>query len=173
MRRSLGIQGFAVLAAVVATLFLAVPTQSMAADEDIYRENSDVSRMFHKFGRGVVNVLTGWIEIPKNVAKQWRETDPFTGFVLGVIKGFGWGFGRTVAGFYEIVTFPFPIPRDYQPIMMPEFILPSIWGESLPIFRDDFASEGGTSESRYTYAAGSTYGKQAAINAANRSTPSP
>ncbi len=172
MRRFFSVLGFALLLGFATTLTVSLPQTAAAAEEEVYRDNADISKMFHKFGRGLVNVLTGWIEIPKNIAKEWRKTDPFTGFVLGTIKGIGWGFGRTVVGVYEVITFPFPIPQDYQPIMSPEFILPSIWGESLPIFQDEFVTESGAS-STYTYATGTTYGKQSAIDAANRSYTSP
>lgn len=113
------------------------PAQVTSAGE-VERENSDVNKMFHKLGRGVVNVLTGWLEIPKQTAKEWRRTDPFTGTVLGVVKGVVWGIARTFAGFYEIISFPFPIPSNYEPIMEPEFVLPTVWGERLPLFRDEF-----------------------------------
>lgn len=164
--------GFVCILSVAASLTLSLPNRSYAADEDLYRENSDVSKMGHKLGRGIINVLTGWIEIPKNIAKQWRETDPFTGLVLGLIKGIGWGFGRTVVGAYEIVTFPFPIPRDYATIMNPEFILPSVWGESLPLFRDEYKA-GQDAGTRYSEASGPTYGKENAVRAAESSVSSP
>ncbi len=44
-----------------------------------------------KLGRGLVNILTGWIELPKNI--------------------------------YETVTFPFPLPQEYKPILEPEYVL--------------------------------------------------
>ena len=88
--------------------------------------------MFHKLGRGTVNLLTGWIEIPKNIAKRWREYDPFTGFIVGGCEGAAWGLGRTATGAYDMVTFFLPIPEDYQPLMEPEFILPGLWGASIP-----------------------------------------
>jgi len=165
-----------------ATLTVVTPQRSYAADEDVYRENTDINRMFHKLGRGLVNVLTGWIEIPKNIAEEWRASDPFTGFIVGTIKGIGWGFGRTVAGVYEVVTFPFPIPRNYQPVMQPEFILPSIWGESLPLSSDSYmagqmASGGSGSSSRYGSpyysATGPTYGKSESMGVAAGSPTSP
>lgn len=107
-------------------------------DEDVYRESTDINKMFHKLGRGLSNVLLGWVEIPKNIAKEWRQTEPFTGTIVGFVKGIGWAVARTVAGFYEVISFPFPVPRDYQPIMYPEFVLPSVWGERLPIYEDEF-----------------------------------
>jgi len=121
-----------------------VPATSHAqVDEDVYRENTDITKMFHKLGRGISNVLLGWVEIPKTVAKEWRNTEPFTGTIVGTVKGFGFAVMRTFAGFYEIVSFPFPVPRNYEPIMYPEFVLPSVWGERLPLYQDEFlAAEG-------------------------------
>ncbi|GAB4312599.1 MAG: hypothetical protein Kow0059_03250 [Candidatus Sumerlaeia bacterium] len=123
-------------AAVLVGLVFTVSTPSIQAS-DVYREQTAIDAMMEKLGRGMVNILTGWVEIPKNIAKKWRETDPFTGFVVGSIKGVGWGFARTMVGVYETITFPFPVPRDYQPIMEPEYILPSVWGEELPFMEGE------------------------------------
>ncbi len=180
MRLTTRFGALAIMLGLAAALTLATPQRSWAADEDIYRENSDISKMFTKLGRGLVNVLTGWIEIPKNVAKEWRQTDPFTGLIVGCIKGLGWGIGRTLAGVYEVFTFPFPIPRDYKPIMYPEYILPSIWGESLPMMRQDYmggrkaaGTDTGPIGSPYYEATGPTYGKSNLRGVAAQSPTSP
>ncbi|MDX1973709.1 MAG: exosortase system-associated protein, TIGR04073 family [Candidatus Sumerlaeia bacterium] len=136
-----------ILAALILGVFTLMPAASHAqVDEDVYRENTDISKMFHKLGRGVSNVLLGWVEIPKTIAKEWRRTEPFTGTIMGTIKGLGFAVMRTFAGFYEIISFPFPVPRNYEPIMYPEFVLPSVWGERLPLYSDEFlAAEGNQS----------------------------
>ena len=90
-------------------------------------------KMFRKLGRGATNIFTGWMEIPKNISKQWRAYDPFTGFFVGGVEGVAWGVGRTMVGVYDTVTFFLPIPADYEPLMEPEFILPGIWGDPLPL----------------------------------------
>ncbi|CAN5283535.1 hypothetical protein BH09SUM1_BH09SUM1_15500 [soil metagenome] len=128
----------------VAPKMNAVSYAQTSVDEDVYRENTDIDKIFHKLGRGIVNVLTGWVEIPKNIAKEWRRTDPFTGTVVGLIKGLGWGIARTFAGFYEVISFPFPVPRNYEAIMQPEFVLPTVWGERLPLYRDEFIGSSGS-----------------------------
>ncbi len=111
-------------------LCIGVMATAYAGDE--YRSQSQAGSMMHKLGRGIVNVFTGWMEIPKNIAAEWQKTDPFTGCVIGTIEGIGWSWGRTAVGFYDIVTFPLPVPKDYQPLMEPEFILPDIWGADFP-----------------------------------------
>lgn len=103
-----------------------------AAADDMARSQTQAASMMHKFGRGVVNVLTGWIEVPKNISKEIKETDPFSGVVVGTVKGIGWGWGRTFTGVYDVFTSPLPIPEKYEPLMEPEFILPDLWGAELP-----------------------------------------
>ena len=122
-----------------------------ASDEDVYRENTDIDKIFTKLGRGVVNVLTGWIEVPRNIAKEWRRTDPFTGTVIGLFRGFGWAVARTFAGFYEVISVPFPVPRNYEPVMQPEYILPTVWGERLPLYRDEFVGTGQSVDAAVDY----------------------
>ena len=67
----------------------------------------------HKAGRGITNVLTSWIEIPKNIQLGVQEDNPVTGALWGAVKGFGLGGTRLLVGLYETVTFPIPYPKDY------------------------------------------------------------
>lgn len=75
-----------------------------------------------KLLRGVGNVLTGWVEIPKNIYDESVKTNVLVGLTWGTLKGAGWTVVRTVAGAYETVTFPFPIPESYKPIVEPEYV---------------------------------------------------
>jgi putative exosortase-associated protein (TIGR04073 family) len=92
--------------------------------------------MLNQLGRGITNVLTCWVEIPRNIAIEWEKTDPATGLVMGTVKGFGWGFARFATGVYEAVSFPFPVPRNYECLMEPEFVVTDIWGDHVPNFTD-------------------------------------
>jgi len=75
-----------------------------------------------KLGRGVANILTGWLEIPKNIYNTSIEANPMVGITVGTAKGIGMSIVRTGAGVYEVFTFPFPLPEDYVPILEPEFV---------------------------------------------------
>ena len=75
-----------------------------------------------KLVRGVANVLTGWVELPKNIYDTSVEENIFSGLTIGLAKGLGMGIVRTGAGIYEVITFPFPIPEDYAPVLEPEFV---------------------------------------------------
>lgn len=118
------------IATALVACFLTVSAAN--AQGDLYREQSDIDKMMEKLGRGVTNILTSWVEIPRQVAIEWEKTDPATGSIVGTIKGFGWGFARFFTGAYEIVTFPFPIPQDYDPLIEPEYIVTDIWGAPIP-----------------------------------------
>ena len=67
----------------------------------------------HKMGRGVVNVLTGWIELPKHIHLGKQEENPVIGMARGFVKGAGLTLLRGGVGVYEVLTFPIPYPKDY------------------------------------------------------------
>ena len=96
--------------ALVMVMVLAVATASYAQDPA------------KKLGRGLANILTGWIELPKNIYDTSVEDNPLAGLTIGLAKGVGMTIVRTGAGIYEVVTFPFPIPEDYGPVLEPEFV---------------------------------------------------
>ncbi|MBU0570760.1 MAG: exosortase system-associated protein, TIGR04073 family [Candidatus Omnitrophica bacterium] len=75
-----------------------------------------------KLGRGLANILTGWVELPKNIYDTSVEDNVLAGITMGLAKGIGMFIVRTGAGVYEVVMFPFPIPEDYQPVLEPEFV---------------------------------------------------
>ncbi|MBN1902687.1 exosortase system-associated protein, TIGR04073 family [Candidatus Sumerlaeota bacterium] len=117
---------------VILTILLGGLILTNSYADDLSRSKSEPASMMHKLGRGVVNIFTGWIEIPKNIAIEWKKSDPFSGFFIGFFKGLAWTWGRTLCGVYDVITFPLPIPEHYAPLMEPEFILPDIWGADFP-----------------------------------------
>ena len=80
-----------------------------------------------KLGRGVANIITGWVEIPKNVYETSQDENILMGLTIGLAKGLGMSVIRTGAGIYDAVTFPFPIPQDYEPLLEPEYVLGEEW----------------------------------------------
>ena len=78
-----------------------------------------------KLKRGALNVVVSPLEIPNAMWDDWQ-----TGTVTGYLGGATWGvvYGaikfttRALAGLYEVVTFPVPVPKDYWPVIEdPEF----------------------------------------------------
>ncbi|MFP4382274.1 MAG: exosortase system-associated protein, TIGR04073 family [Candidatus Sumerlaeia bacterium] len=126
---------FGILAMILVLMVLGMSMPAAQAADD-YRPESDIDNMFTKLGRGLVNVFTGWLEIPSQIGKTIRKTDPVTGTVIGLLKGSAWTVARMCTGVYEVVTFPFPLPENYEPIIEPEYIVKSMWGEPMPVFGD-------------------------------------
>ncbi len=71
-----------------------------------------------KLGRGSINIVSGWLEL---FLQPTKETKPYEMF-LAVFRGFGYGVGRTFSGVYEVLTFPIPIPSDYESVIEPESV---------------------------------------------------
>ncbi len=67
----------------------------------------------HKMGRGVANVLTGWMELPKQIHLGRQEENPVAGFGWGLLKGAGLTVLRAGVGLYEALTFPLPYPKGF------------------------------------------------------------
>ena len=124
------------IAFLVALTFILASGMAFAGANEVYRQQSSLNKMLHKLGRGMTNVVTCWVEVPRNIAIEWEKTDPVTGFFLGTVKGFGWGFARFATGIYDTFTFPFPIPENYEAMIEPEFVITDIWGADIPELTD-------------------------------------
>ena len=90
---------------------------------------AETGRVGRKLGRGFANTLFGIAEIPQTIVAVSREHGGGAGATWGVVKGIGRFVAREGTGVYEIITFPLPFPRNYDPIMQPEFPLSSDKGE--------------------------------------------
>ena len=76
-----------------------------------------------KLKRGAINLATGWVEVPKNIYDKTVEENWIHGVTTGLASGIGMSIVRTGAGLYEVVTFPFACPENYQVILEPEFVI--------------------------------------------------
>jgi putative exosortase-associated protein (TIGR04073 family) len=81
-----------------------------------------VDGMMNKLARGVANVATGWLELPKQVSLTTKEEGAAMGATVGPLKGIGMTLVRTVGGAVEIGTFFFPYPGWYGPIIEPGYV---------------------------------------------------
>lgn len=72
-----------------------------------------------KFGQGLANAATGFIEIPKNIINISHEQNAFVGLTWGTLRGVMQTVSRTTLGAAELITAPIPTS---------DFITPSyIW----------------------------------------------
>lgn len=104
------------LRALVSILFLAGGVL-LASATTCYAEDA-----FNKLGRGVANTFTGWVELPKNVYTKSNEQNAVSGATVGLAEGIGMAIVRTGAGIFDVITFPFPVPEDYKPVLEPEYV---------------------------------------------------
>ncbi len=97
-----------------------------------------------KLVRGIANFTSGWVEIPKQIYLVGQNEGWLTGALRGPMDGLGMFVARTIAGAYEMVSFPFPIPPHYQPLLQPDFV----WQPEPPSDRVEAASpsQGSASE---------------------------
>lgn len=72
---------------------------------------------FDKGGRGLSNVLFGWLEIPLGIQARYTESNTAGSFIAGTGVGVVKGVVRTIVGAYETVTFFLPYPEDFRPIL--------------------------------------------------------
>jgi putative exosortase-associated protein (TIGR04073 family) len=74
-----------------------------------------------KLTRGIVNLTTGWLEIPNQMAQREDDGTTMMWTVHGFLNGLSTGVARTFYGAYDILTFPFP---SYDaPMMDPDTII--------------------------------------------------
>ncbi len=107
-------RSFAVIGLLV---FLVAGALTPTATADV-----DSGKAIGKLSRGVVNIVTGWVEVPKCMYETAHTSGAPAGFTWGLLRGLGHGFVRTAAGFYEFFTFPFPAPPNYEPVIQPEYV---------------------------------------------------
>lgn len=93
----------------------ATPAGQDRVDELLGRYN--LYPAFEKLGRGVANVLGGWLEIPLNIQSRYSPSDTGSSLVTGVVHGVFRGLVRTGVGAYEVVTFFLPYPENFAPIL--------------------------------------------------------
>lgn len=81
-----------------------------------------VDGMANKLVRGVANIATGWLEIPKQIYITWKEEGAAKGLTVGPVKGIGMTLVRTGAGVGETLTFPVAYPGFYDPLFDPAYV---------------------------------------------------
>lgn len=100
------------IAAVVVAL--AAPTAARASVDD---------GPIQKLGRGATNLVTGWLELPAQVAAVTEKSGSFAGMTVGFGRGVVLGIGRTLVGALEMATFPIPNPNvGFGPVIEPETV---------------------------------------------------
>jgi putative exosortase-associated protein (TIGR04073 family) len=76
-----------------------------------------------KLTRGVANSLSGLLEVPQTIGEEWKASNNMAiGMFAGFGKGLVWAVGRTFSGFWDVLTFPFDIPKNYDSLVKPDYV---------------------------------------------------
>ena len=81
-----------------------------------------VGGMGNKAVRGIANVTTGWLELPKQIYVTANEDGAASAVFVGPLKGIGMTLVRTLVGVAELATFFIPYPGYYDPYFEPPFV---------------------------------------------------
>jgi putative exosortase-associated protein (TIGR04073 family) len=76
-----------------------------------------------KLMRGVANLADSLVEVPGTMMRKSNKEGVLSGMTFGMVEGVFNTVKRAMAGAWEIVTFPIPVPENYDPILPePEFL---------------------------------------------------
>ena len=76
-----------------------------------------------KLQRGFLNIAFAPVEISYALAKVKTKDWLIPSAAVGVVEGISRASLRALTGAYDLLTFPFPFPSDYQPVLQPEWAL--------------------------------------------------
>ncbi len=105
------------------SLWLAVMVLGMATTARAQEEpSSRVIKSLRKLGRGMANLATAPAELIRTPELVGRRDGYVAAMSVGLVHGLCRVFLRGLTGAFEVATFAVEIPRDYQPLMKPEFV---------------------------------------------------
>jgi putative exosortase-associated protein (TIGR04073 family) len=100
-------------------LLLLIAAPSFALDGP--QPEAVAEKMSFKLVRGVTNVATCVVEVPKQTILMSRDRGSIA-YVVGPLKGIGMMVYRLFCGVTETVFFPVPQPGYYDSMIAPEFV---------------------------------------------------
>jgi len=71
--------------------------------------------------RGLAAMAVPFLEIPGNVIHTSEQEGDFAGWTEGLARGLGMAIIRPPVGFFELVTAPWAVPPNYDPVLRPEY----------------------------------------------------
>ena len=118
--RTRSLTGWGVLGALVLGVIAAAPVAWADLDADL--PSPRIMGSLHKLGRGLANIATCPLEIPRMTRIVSGKDGWIAGSTVGAAQGLGRGVLRGLVGVFEVVTFFAEIPPNYEPLMKPEFV---------------------------------------------------
>ncbi len=84
-------------------------------------ELENTGTAMRKLQRGFLNMALSPWELAHELTYGKKTDSAVPTWVGGLGRGSIYTAGRALTGVYELVTFPIPIPRNYEPVIQPEF----------------------------------------------------
>lgn len=111
-----------IVALVTIATFVALTAPLVRADS--VEEEKVIRPHIHKLSRGVVNIGSAPLEIPKQMIKRAQEgsgvDEQIAGYLTGTVTGVGWCFWRLGSGIVDVFSAPFS--GNEKGLIEPEFI---------------------------------------------------
>ena len=121
-KRSRRVDGAAVLLLVLVSFAGTGPACAVQAHDSEEATPSRVDGSLRKLGRGIANVATAPAELIRTPQLTTRREGYIAGLSIGIVEGAWRTVERALTGIFEIGTFYAEIPKDYGPLMKPEFV---------------------------------------------------
>jgi putative exosortase-associated protein (TIGR04073 family) len=109
------------LPAMIGTLLLLVSFSVSCLAQEESKPEFVAGKMSVKFVRGITNVATSVVELPKQTYLTVRD-EGAVGYIIGPLKGIGMTVLRALGGAAETVFFLVPQPGYYDPVMNPDYV---------------------------------------------------
>ncbi|MBI3307111.1 MAG: exosortase system-associated protein, TIGR04073 family [Candidatus Omnitrophica bacterium] len=84
-------------------------------------EIEPVGTPLRKLQRGFLNIALSPAEMSYELHNVRKVDNVVPSWATAMSKGFFYMGGRILAGAYDILTFPVPAPKNYEPLVYPEF----------------------------------------------------
>jgi len=100
---------------------------AMSQEEEQGGGTKNFKSMYSNMGRGVANMFTFWLEVPRNL---WLDStrNPYFGWFSGTMDGAFLTTARAFGGVTDFVTFGLTGPSIYSDVF-PEYIWDAKWSE--------------------------------------------
>lgn len=83
---------------------------------------SRADAVWRKLGRGIANMATCPLELMRVPTLVGRQDGYLAAMSVGLLQGAWQGIVRGVAGIVEVGTFFVEVPKNYAPLVTPEFV---------------------------------------------------
>ena len=112
---------------ILATLIVCLSATTLLAAQEEKQHNGQawLDNMAYNYGRGIVNCLTCWVEVPRNLIYE-NVRNPFFGNITGLSDGAFLTAARAFGGATDVLTFCLTGSGIYGD-SFPEYVWQSKW----------------------------------------------